>query len=277
MKTILVPIDFSSIAENALIYAIELNKKLNDEILIFHAYEVPLPITDIPVITPDAEFQKAAVKSLKQLYDKHKANNPSMQFKIQTSMGSPSQEIVSMEIKSNCSMVVMGSYGDDVMHHLVAGKHVAPVLSKSNCPVVVVPRNLTFKHLNKIVYAINFGADDLENSMNVAALALKFNAEMIILHVITNEKGHRQQHVEVEKFKESVVEQSGYQKISYKLLEHNNVVEGINFYLDEINADMLIVNMRRRKLIDRIFDRSLTRKITYHASLPLMVMHTSLD
>ena len=277
MKTILVPTDFSEVAENALSYAVELNKKLNYEILIFYAYEVPMTVTDVPVATPDEELREAALKMLDQLCNKIKLQNSGMSFKTKVAIGNSTHEIVSLENKINCSLVVMGSYGEDAMHHFITGKHVSPVISKSNCPVIVVPKNAIFKQLKKIVYAVNFGADDFENGLKITEMAKIFNSEVIILHVATEEKDYKHQYVEIEKFKENVADQSGYHNVSFKFLEHTDAFEGINTFLDEINADMLVINMRKRKLLDRIFDRSLTKKIAYHASKPLMVMHTALE
>ncbi len=277
MKTILVPTDFSPTAENALKFAVEMNKKLNGEILLFHAYEVPMPVTDVPIMPPDDEFRETALNTLNQLHDNFSSQYPEMKFKIEVAMGNSNNEILRMETQTQCSMVVMGSYGDDTMHHLVAGKHVSAVIGKSGCPVLVIPGMATFKQMNKIVFAVNFGIDDLDNSMEVADLAKEFEAEIIILHIITAEHGKRHQHVEIEKFRQNVIEQSGYNNISMKLLEHKNVFEGINFYTKEINADLLVVNMRERSLMDRILNRSLTKKMAYHAATPLMVLHTAVE
>ena len=277
MKTILVPTDFSPVAENALHYAAELNKKLNYEILLFHAYEVPMPVTDVPIMPPDEEFRVAAMDSLNKLKENFNRQYPQMQIKVEASMGNSNNEIIRMENKTKCSLVVMGSYGDNAMHHLVAGKHVAPVINKSGCPVLVIPMNVQYQELSKIVYAVNFGVDDLANSMSVTEMASAFDAEVIILHILTKEHGRLRQQAEIEKFRVSVIELSGYNKVSIKLLESDNVFEGINLYVVEINADMLVVNMRELSLMDRIFNRSLTKKIAYHSKTPLMVMHTALE
>ena len=48
MKNILVPTDFSATAERALYYAIELAKKENAKLLLFHAYDINYTSGEIP-------------------------------------------------------------------------------------------------------------------------------------------------------------------------------------------------------------------------------------
>ena len=42
MKKIVVPTDFSDVAQNALIYALELAKAFGAELLLVHTYELPI-------------------------------------------------------------------------------------------------------------------------------------------------------------------------------------------------------------------------------------------
>jgi nucleotide-binding universal stress UspA family protein len=55
MQTILLPVDFSSASRNAARYAAEMARLLNTRILLFHAYLMPTPISEVPyaMITVD--------------------------------------------------------------------------------------------------------------------------------------------------------------------------------------------------------------------------------
>src|ERR1700741_4703000 len=50
MKTIIVPTDFSAISNNAIDYAVDLAKATGGSILLFHAYQVPVSMTDVPIV-----------------------------------------------------------------------------------------------------------------------------------------------------------------------------------------------------------------------------------
>ena len=277
MKTILVPTDFSPTADNAISFAAELNKIMNCEIVLFHAYEVPMPITDVPTIPSDAEFRDSAESTLSDIAEKFKKLFPATKFNKEIAMGHSNDEIIRMEDKSHCDMVVMGSYGDDMIHHLVAGKHISSVITRSACPVLVIPGNVSFQQMNKIMFAVNFGADDYINCLQVIDFAKVYGSEITILHVISNETGRRHQQVQIEKFKERIIEQSGYTNIKIQIVESEHVFEGINTYLEKSNADLLVIGMRKQSLLNRIFNRSLTKKLAYHGHIPLMVLHTALE
>src|SRR4051812_44904314 len=63
MKTIIVPTDFSATAYNAARYALELAAQLGtSRILLYHAYEIIVPVPDLPASLPavDPEELRAA-------------------------------------------------------------------------------------------------------------------------------------------------------------------------------------------------------------------------
>ncbi|MBK8953866.1 MAG: universal stress protein [Chitinophagaceae bacterium] len=50
MKTIIISTDFSAAATNAMNYAIDMAKAINASVLLFHVYQVPVSISDTPVL-----------------------------------------------------------------------------------------------------------------------------------------------------------------------------------------------------------------------------------
>ena len=50
MKTILVPTDFSEEARNAAEYAVKLAKEVKAKVILFHTFQVPIPISEVPVM-----------------------------------------------------------------------------------------------------------------------------------------------------------------------------------------------------------------------------------
>ena len=55
MKIILVPTDFSASAENAMVYAGHLARKLDASVLLLHVYQIPISMNDVPVMMVSAE------------------------------------------------------------------------------------------------------------------------------------------------------------------------------------------------------------------------------
>src|SRR5688572_7093698 len=58
MKTIIISTDFSPAATNALHYAVNMALATNASILLFHVYQVPVSMTEVPVVVVSAEELK---------------------------------------------------------------------------------------------------------------------------------------------------------------------------------------------------------------------------
>ena len=67
MKTILLPVDFSPASRNASLYAAELARLLNARLLLFHAYMLPTPVSEVPyaMVTVD-NLQKENEEQIKK-------------------------------------------------------------------------------------------------------------------------------------------------------------------------------------------------------------------
>lgn len=53
---------------------------------------------------------------------------------------------------------------------------------------------------------------------------------------------------------------TNYDRINLKLVHEENVLEGINEYVNSNDVDVLAMTIKKRTLFDRIFNKSLTKK-----------------
>lgn len=68
MKIIVVPTDFSPIADNALKYGMDLAIALGSSIMIVHVYQIPISYSEVPLITISLEeIRKASEDKLAEL------------------------------------------------------------------------------------------------------------------------------------------------------------------------------------------------------------------
>ncbi|MBL8008508.1 MAG: universal stress protein, partial [Ignavibacteria bacterium] len=70
-----------------------------------------------------------------------------------------------------------------------------------------------------------------------------------------------------------IMQTSEYPKIKLELVKEEKVLEGINDYINSNDVDVLAMAIRKRSLIDKIFNRSLTKKMAYHTKIPLLALH----
>src|SRR6187402_1825308 len=70
MKTIIVPTDFSPIATNAINFAADMATNINASLLLLHVYQVPVSMTDVPVVMISTEeLKKSSESKLQELKD----------------------------------------------------------------------------------------------------------------------------------------------------------------------------------------------------------------
>lgn len=274
MKTIIVPTDFSVNASNALTYACEVNKKLKAEIRLLHCYHIPVPVSDgyiLPVT--DLEIRKIAEDGIRRVKTNYEASYPGMQFTQETTMGMATDEIVAGAEKTNCDLIVMGTHGATGWEEFLIGTNTATVMEDATCPVLAVPENATFNGLKKIVFAADYGNHNFSHMTALIDIARMFNSEIILLHIASGEAEDGVADWEIAQFKERIVSESNYANITYRLLEDEDVYHGLHRYVEEFTPDMIAVSMRNRSLVQKIFSRSLTKRMAYHSHVPVLALH----
>jgi nucleotide-binding universal stress UspA family protein len=276
MKTIIVPTDFSDNSENALTYACELNKKWNAKILLLHCYNVLITVSDAPEFLISAEeIRKTAVDGLRRIKSNYETNYPGMLFETEAIMGMADDEIVNTAKKNNSELIVMGTHGASGLGEFLIGTNTATVTEKALCPVLAIPEKATFTGLKNIVFAADYGNHNFSHMHYIIDLAKIFDAEIILLHITSGKLEDNFEDLEIGRFKEQIIKESGYKNISYRLLEDKDVFHGMNLYLDQFPPDLFAMSTHDRTLAQRIFSRSLTKRMAYHSHVPVLAMHIS--
>jgi len=135
-KRILVPTDGSDASRNAFIKALELARKFNSEVELFHvtpafeAYNVGHGI----LISPDQIKRIADFALGSTLRDVDIENVPLLKKHVS---GYPATSILD-EIKREFDLVVMGTRGHGVIAGAILGSVTQRVLAHAQCPVLVV-------------------------------------------------------------------------------------------------------------------------------------------
>ncbi len=279
MKNILFPTDFSQNADNALNYAIDIAAKTKGVLILFHAYSVQLIDPNMPAeiyLSAYQEEEKTAKENLedlkKRIIESNRDENGNHLFDVEAvvSQGLIVDEAVSMIDEFKIDLVIMGTHGATGLTELILGSNTASLIEKSPVPVLAIPQNAHSKSIENIVYAYDDIKANMISFQRLLKFAAIFDSEIILLHIIesgsnTEEKNKR----EFENIKESV----GSDKIKLALVMEENVLEGINDFINKNETDVLAMAIKKRTLLDKIFSRSITKKMAYHTKIPLLALH----
>jgi nucleotide-binding universal stress UspA family protein len=167
----------------------------------------------------------------------------------------------------------MGTHGASGIGEFLIGSNAASVMENSTIPVMAIPDKAKFNGMKTIVFAADYGNHNFNHMHFLIDFAKCFDAEIIMLHITSGKIEDNFEDLEIGRFKERIIKESGYKNISYRLLEDKDVFHGMNLYLDQFPPDLLAMSMHDRTLAQRIFGRSLTKRMAYHSHVPVLALH----
>lgn len=273
MKTIIVCTDYSEPAGNAARYAAQLARRTGATLVLYHSFFLPLPLAETPVALPPADA----------LYDEHHLRLQAIGRELAQAYGIPTDCIASplpvvdglpaLVKKRHADLVVLGMGALSEFDRRVFGSTATRVIAQAAFPVLVVPRNVSFEPLRRILYACDYQAFPPGHAFSLMlALAGAFGAQVDVLHVEKPEpatasprpkSAYRGPHLE------SVLQGIKHQ---YTFLEEEDVVTGIEQSIREEEANLLVMVPRRHGFWDILFNRSTTHRMAYQTHIPLLVL-----
>jgi hypothetical protein len=143
--------------------------------------------------------------------------------------------------------------------------------------VLAVPSDGGYRQPTKILFATNFSYNDLEGMKKLAFIAKAFDAEIILGHVDVSIDEDSDETSSMENFLKEVIRVTSYPKISFKMVSDHNVSMGLDKLIEEASIDLFALSTRKRTWFEKIYNPSLTSKISHYTSIPLLAFHNPVD
>jgi nucleotide-binding universal stress UspA family protein len=273
MKTILCPVDFSANSVNAVHYASALNKKLKARLILLHAYETPVLYSD-PAFLPvqfDAEYMHDAAKKKLKAFHKKVFGTGGRDVEMILQQGLASSRIVEIAIEKKAELIVMAVTGTDAGERVFMGSNSSRVIKEAPCMVLLVPHKAKWDGLEKIVYATDLSIDNLTHAKEIIPVAKKFGSEILFLHIERTTLARNE--AAMKNVTDQIKKLIPYAKKSGYICSDDSVTEGIDYFLKHHKADCLAVYKRHRNILQEIYKPSISKKVSLHATVPLLVIH----
>jgi nucleotide-binding universal stress UspA family protein len=152
MKTILVPTDFSTCANNAVDFAIQSSKILPVEVTIVHAFDLVGNIyTDYMGV--NKEFNQSLLHEVRiKLADLEKCIRESEGVKVDTRVSTASlrESIFQVTNEKAIDIIVMGTTGSNGIKEKLWGSKTADIIGRSKVPVLAIPFEWMIQHLTTL-------------------------------------------------------------------------------------------------------------------------------
>jgi universal stress protein A len=139
MQHILVPIDFSAYADQALDFAIALASKLSARLTVLHVIHIiPLGLAEGGAPLPYAyiETLEAEVQQSLETY-RQRVQEAGLDCDIMAIHGVPFQSIIDLARDRQVDLIIMGTHGRTGLKHILLGSVAEKVVRLAPCPVLI--------------------------------------------------------------------------------------------------------------------------------------------
>ena len=274
MKNIIVPTDFSEYANNAFDFACSIAEHSKGEVTLLHVIEYP--VMSIFNSTGEISMETitdAYIVNLKERADEElnrRLTNPSypnVRIKKQVRIGNPYENIARLIEQSGADLVVMGTKGASGLRELFIGSNAEKVVRFAKCPVITVPGKFRFNDIKKIAYGITFDDDHNDALFELKKFIHLFKAEIQLVWVNT-----LYDKVNDEDAKSKMDQLAKLQMLpnySVNCYKSSAADDGLLYYAEENNIDMIAMSTHSRKGLVHIFTGSFAEDVVNHSKRPV--------
>lgn len=275
IKTILVPTDFSDPSLKAIQYAATIAGETSSKIIIFHAVSLHLSATiEEPQFYVAGELEKIENEQLVHLKHQLQKRYPSIQFDSVSRTGFPVESIKEAAVEMNADLIVMGTRGANGIKGLMVGSNTSSLIEHTQIPVLAVPEETIYSGIRKIAFATNMQKDDIRCLKLIIEMFSAQQPDITLVHI---EDGHQRDPEAALSnwFLNEVIPAIEYPKLKAECISETDIVRSLDEYLSTNKTDLLVTATKRRNFIERIFDRSITRKLVFHSTIPLLALQAN--
>ena len=269
MNSILLPTDFSRLSKTALEYATAIAKHTHSVIDLVNVYN--LPFIDASNVPPDymddmlTQKKEATLEKLREFARELPAEVKGELLPVY-GLFIP-QEIKDLTSGDKYKLVVMGTQGENHSAvEKVLGSISTHTMMSAGCPVMTIPEEAEWKGIRNIAFATDFEPADQFAISQLVSFSQEMEAKVHFVHVET--------HPDIGGMNEEIlVKNYPFEFSEFSVVNNKSAIEGLDDYIREHKIDLLALYIPKRRLMEKLFHGSFTKKMIFHSKIPLLVFH----
>ncbi len=278
MKHILIPTDFSENAWNAITYGISLHKKTKCTFYLVNIH----PITAhsggeaamfvAPEILEESILSENKEKMNKLLHRIERLPvNTRHTFFTEVLYGFFTDYIKEEVHTKNIDLIIMGTKGASGLKAASMGSNTGNVITKVPCAVLAVPENATYSRPKEVGFPTDYILGyDTKVLANIKDLVMLHKSVLRVLHVSTKEENLTQTQAKNQEFLKAYF--SGTE-CTFHTLMGKKLDVAIQHFVESRDLDIIIMVAKNLNFLERILFRPTVEKISYHTTVPFLVIH----
>jgi nucleotide-binding universal stress UspA family protein len=275
MKKILFPTDFSDVATNAFVHALELAKKVHGEIILLHTFEFPIIDNqyfpeNYQVLYDSIELSKFdkfkdEIPKLRKIAEERNLDSIKMSHRLMD--GNLTQNIKTTIKEDAIDFVVMGTAGTSGWKEIFLGTNTGEVLTSINIPVLVIPFIAKYNKIETIGFTTRFREKDKEALKKVLSIAKKMHAKVKCLYVKTNSSDVTE--ITINNWESEFVQEP----VQFYVIPSEEIRNTIADFITNQGIDFLAMTTYKRNFFVELFTTHFTEKMTNESTIPILVLH----
>jgi nucleotide-binding universal stress UspA family protein len=260
MKTVIIPVDFSSTSLNAATYAAKmLTGSYDTDLILYHMYEKKNEEEDVN-------------KQLLSLQNELTKSSPLRMETIAVHGDDLISEIERVVHHRHASLVIMGITGKSALEQVFIGSNTLKLIDKNVVPVLIIPPGASFKGVKNIALTSDFK----DVRMTTPSVPIKSVLELFrpALHIVNVDSAHYVS-LTAEYQKERAIMQEMFSDYNpeFYFIGRYDFFEAIEQFTNDKNIDILITIPRQHSFLNGIFKGHHTKKLVYHSHVPILAVH----
>lgn len=284
-KKIVCPVDFSEYSSLALTYAVALARENDAALYVCHSIpDLTQTISYMEqnyISTVEEALTSTAMEKMDQFMKGIATEG--LQVTKMIDRGNPAEMILKAASDIAADLVVMGTHGHSGYEKFFVGSVTNRVLYKTTRPVLAVCRpshnfvttDGSYRvELNKILCALDFGANNREIAKLALDIARMHNAEITFLHAVP--KGVINE-VQPDRFGDFVDSNQAKDCNVHFLIKTGEPCEAILDLVRKTGIDLVVLGHHSRRPIEEIFLGSVAKRVVTDCICPVLVARSTLD
>lgn len=260
MMTIIVPTDFSQVANNAARYATQMiSGQYDTKLVLFHVYDKP----------SEAEEANNLLQKLREELQTNTIANVETRAE---EGGDIIDHLERMGRHLGADLIVMGITGKSRLEKVFLGSNTLKMVERNICPVLIIPPSAQFSTVKNACLLSDF--KDVKSSIPVVPILNVLNIFRPALHIINVNSEHY-----VSLTEEFLAERSRllemFQSLNpeFYFIGTYDLHETVQQFVLDKKIDMLITIPRNHSFFGSMFKTSNTKKLVYESAIPILAAH----
>ncbi|UNY97288.1 universal stress protein [Zhouia spongiae] len=273
MKNILIPTDFSPNSWNAITYGVTLFKKEKCNFYLLHVENVRM-YADTPGSRPESEGAVSTRERLKMAAEQIRGQFPEADHNFASLVDYDFlvEAIKKQVAEKSIDLIVMGTRGASGIKKNIVGSHTSDVITRVKCPVLAIPEGAVPKVPKEIAFPTDFrifySPDMLSAMLDIARL---HHASVRSLHAVKEHfEGLDDEQLKNKELLDDHLDsfEHSFHKVTGKRLD-----KAVQCFTESRDIDIIAMVAKNLNFFQQILFKPTVKEISYHTSIPFLVLH----